>query len=88
MTINLNDTVAVRLKPRGREILKRHWQSVAVASGRAVEEVLDGVCKGWRSDDPVDMQLWNVMEYFGPHMHNGCDLPIGTSIDLLCEVAA
>jgi hypothetical protein len=83
--INLNDTVRVKYKPNGLEVLrKRHeelYQFVAARGGKV---------RPWESPE-VDAegysreQLWQLFEIFGPCINLSCDPPFETA--LLIEVS-
>jgi hypothetical protein len=80
LTINLNDTVRVRLTERGRRVL--HDQRSALFAG-ASEEIrarllhLEEDSEGWSK-----WTLWELMHEFGRHMYNGADLVVETTIEL------
>ena len=76
---NVNESVWVRLNPKGREILWREHERFYASIGRpgtpyiTPKEDADGWSK-W--------QLWSLMADFGPHMHMGGDTPFETTICL------
>lgn len=84
IAINMNDYVLIKLRPAGVEILRRDEERIRadVPSYHATQftEGPDGYTK---------MQLWAVMEMFGPHIHMGFDVPFETDIRIVRpEIAA
>lgn len=61
VAFNLNETVRVRLNDSGRAIYANHHAPYLI---RDVPE------DGW-----VEMQMWDVMSTFGPHLHFGAPSP-------------
>lgn len=70
--MNINDPVWIKITPRGEQILHEHYQSLNMPTPEFK--------KNW--DGFTKFQLWEVMNYFGAHMHNGADVPFETEINL------
>lgn len=73
-TINLNDTIRVKLTPRGRMIWCAYWRPYC--SGNDPMDIVDRkTVDGW-----FEEQMWQIAAIFGPHMENGVDPPIETEV--------
>lgn len=73
--ININDEVRVRLTDKGRDVLKfNHYRLVPHLPFVPSEEDAGG----WST-----WQLWRLMQEFGDSMHNGCDVPFETEIEIV-----
>lgn len=74
--INANDEIMVRLTDKGRRILQKNH-----------EKLFAGLHHPYKPPDEVDgwstWQLWRLMQEFGAHLHNGCDVPFETEMQLL-----
>lgn len=77
---NINHEVRIKLLPRGVEILKKHW-SLGMKAGDTPERVLDIVHPDWRTGYIV-MQMWNLLEVFGPTSGLGVAKDFETTIQL------
>jgi hypothetical protein len=64
---NVNDYVWIRLTPKGQQIYRQKY------SLRPME-------MGYDSDGWLKMQLWEVMQCFGPHILMGFDPCFETTI--------
>lgn len=78
--LNLNDTVKVKLKDNGVEILRqRHdelYRFVKARGGEIREFVPPQVdAEGYSRD-----QLWHLFEAFGPYINLSCNPPFETTI--------
>ncbi len=76
LTINMNDEVRVRLTARGREIMRKNHAEL-FPSGAPVPYSEPREDDGWST-----WQLWCLMQEFGRHLHNGCDVPFETEIEI------
>lgn len=79
---NVNDYVRVKLKPNGREILRKKHELLNARYPKAklhYREPLED-SDGWSK-----WQLWELMSKFGEHIHLGCDAPFETTIEILSE---
>lgn len=79
-TINLNDTVRVRLTERGRRLL--HEQRNALFAGASEQIKARLIPLEEDSDGRSEWTLWELMHEFGRHMYNGADLVVETTIEL------
>lgn len=71
---NINDHVKVKLTEKGRDIYYHRYDDwfgqfpnsdyVPIASYPEVDE-----------DGYTEIQLWHLMEIFGPYLYNGCNVP-------------
>lgn len=70
---NLNDYVQVRLTDLGRCLHEQEHEMLSTHASAPYKppEELDGWSR-W--------QAWRLMELFGQHMHNGCNVPFETTI--------
>lgn len=64
MKINLNSEIKFKLNEHGWVIYNAHWNVFGISPPEIVK--IDGYCY---------MQLWDYMNVFGKHLHNGCKLP-------------
>jgi hypothetical protein len=69
---NVNHYVKIQLTDRGREILKEYSPYLH----RTLKDKEDK--DGWSK-----WQLWVVMEIWGGSMHNGCQIPFKTDIEIM-----
>lgn len=69
MLFNINHSVRIRLTEHGRGILERQCPSMLAH----LEEDQDGWSR-W--------QFWVLMQEFGNHVYNGCQVPFETEIDI------
>ena len=81
MTVSLNDTVLVKLTPKGRELHRKNYDDLNRYAGgkilypyRPVKETKAGWSR-W--------QLWVLMHEFGPFMTMGADVPFENTIRIL-----
>lgn len=79
VVFNINDSVRVRLTPHGHNLLRKDWEEMpqqlreVLVEYRPVKEDTEG----WS-----EWQLWELMNTFGKHCHNGCELPFETDIQI------
>lgn len=78
MKFNVNDYVNVKLTKRGHEIINnlRSGLSTSIPTHDWSNYLAD--TDGW-----LKIQLWRLMELFGPHMGPGAAIPFETTIELL-----
>lgn len=69
---NLNDCVRVRLTPKGREIYMRDFKLLGGRAGPLKEDA-----DGWR-----ELQCWQLMQIFGPHISRGSEPLFSTQIEV------
>lgn len=76
-TMNLNDTVLVKLTDRGRELMRANYDAlwadrkVPPYEFKLPKEDAEGFSR-W--------QLWSLMQEFGPHIHMGMQNPFDLTI--------
>jgi len=81
MNFNINETVKVKITPFGHKILKEYHDNLmqkipntSTLERKYQEPPVD-------EDGYIAMQLWSVMQKFGPHIHLGMnEQPISTTI--------
>jgi len=73
--ININDEVRVRLTDKGRAILVNNHIRLLPHQQFVPPEEDAG---GWST-----WQLWRLMQEFGESMHNGCEVPFETEIEIV-----
>ena len=81
MKININDTAKVTLMEPGVRILRSCWASTAE---KYPDEFLTLAYPTWRSG-VIEMQLWEAMKVFGPHIRLGAPMPISTELEYIGE---
>jgi hypothetical protein len=78
MKLNLNDTVKLKIKPKGFEILRHEHEDLR----KTFPKMEPFIPPANDAEGYHHMQLWRVMELFGPHIHIGFDAPIETELIL------
>ena len=72
---NINEKIRLKLNDKGREIHRQHYE--AISKRLSIEYTGPEVdADGWS-----EMQLWEVMELFGPHIHMGCVVPFEATVE-------
>lgn len=75
MKFNINDKVYVKMLPRGRFIHEEYYQSLqAIVPEITIPNIVEDA-DGWS-----EWRLWDLMNIFGRHIYNGCDMPFETTI--------
>jgi hypothetical protein len=81
MRFNVNHNVKVKLTDAGRRAHRKNhddllakWPTDEKPEYRPPEEDAEG----WST-----WQLWRLMQEFGPHLYNGCDVPFETELKIL-----
>lgn len=79
MTFNLNDYVWVKIKPRGKDLLREHWGYAAEILKRDLDEIINYQHpinkEGYRR-----FQAYEMCNIFGPELRNGINPSIETTI--------
>lgn len=73
--MNINDEVTITLTKRGVEILEAEREGLD-------KFYINPPKRPELKPGPHKMQLWEVMQTFGPHIFNGCVMPFETEIQL------
>lgn len=75
MTINLNEHVKVKLNDRGKDIFYHQYDDlnlfIKVQGGKLIEPCMPEV----DADGYTSIQLWELMNIFGPHIGMGLPIP-------------
>ena len=71
---NVNDNVRVKVTDAGRKAYRAYHDQLGLNPD---DYNLKVGPDGW-----TEMQLWEVMQYFGHATYNGCDVPFETEIEL------
>lgn len=74
---NLNFNVRVKLNDKGRKILKERWEALDQHFPRVGPFVVEVDGDGF-----YHVQLWRLMEIFGPNISLGAEPPFDTEIEL------
>lgn len=85
MTINLNDSVKVKLTDHGKDIYFHQYdelnEHIKRSGGKLIEPKMPRVdAEGYTS-----FQLWHLMELYGPHIHMCSPLPFDVNIVIESE---
>lgn len=72
LDFNVNHYVRVKLTSVGWELVKNHWVQFGLAAPKPTMDT-----GGW-----TRWQLWDLMNIFGPHLYNGCEMPFETTIQI------
>lgn len=73
--MNLNDKVKVQLTAFGADIWNKRWDGLNIPSKYTQPKV--------QPLDYIELQLWDAMYVFGPHMRMGFDV---TFVDCQMEI--
>jgi repressor LexA len=76
MKINLNDIVKLKINQKGIDILRKNHDELKATFPKLGEFMPPAS----DAEGYYHMQLWSVMETFGPHIHIGFNIPIETEI--------
>lgn len=71
---NINNKVRVKLTDRGRKIHFDNFKELKLFQYSPPKEDEDG----WS-----EWQLWVLMQEFGKHLENGCNIPFETEIEFI-----
>lgn len=77
-TLNMNDTVLVRLNDRGLRILREHHDALR----QRVPKIAAWERPAQDAEGYTAFQLWQLMNTFGPHIYLGGEVPFGMDIRL------
>ena len=67
---NINNYVKVKLTEKGKYIYYHRFDDISLSP---IELEYD-------DEGYVEFQLWHLMQIFGEHLFNGCDIPFETTI--------
>lgn len=74
--ININDSIKIKLRPKGEMLIATERARLqAVFPGHDWTNFMKPDADGY-----LKMQIWTMMEFFGPHTSIGCDSPIETDV--------
>lgn len=77
---NINDYVKVKLTEKGKYIYYHQFDNI----NQNIQEIggipLNPIELKYDNEGYVEFQMWRLMEIFGEHLHNGCDIPFETTI--------
>jgi len=76
---NINNSVKVKLTEKGRTIYYNRDVELNKFYGK---EVIKPRLPKEDKDGYFQIQLWELMRLYGPHMFNGCEQPFETEIIL------
>lgn len=80
MEININDYVWVRLAEHGKNILQQQHQDLLNSLPEAAQKIIGAYAPPPEKDGWSRFQLWELMNCFGRHVYNGCEMPFKTII--------
>lgn len=77
LSVNLNDTVYVRLNAFGAKLWETHWEALKDTPH------FDRAVSRREPDGRLKVQLWTLIEAFGPGIHIGANIPfVDGTVDL------
>ena len=79
MKVNLNDSVKVKLTPKGADIYYHQYDEL-IKEYPKMEKHFQRKMPQIDKDGYTTLQLWRFMELYGSYMMVGCDLPCDTNI--------
>ena len=77
---NINDYVKVRLTDRGKYLYQHRFDSLNAKILRDGGEPIIPAELEYDNDGYTEFQLWHLMEIFGRHLFNGCEIPFEITI--------
>lgn len=77
---NINDYVKVKLTEKGKYIYYHQFDDMNVDIIKMDGKPLNPIELKYDDDGYVEFQMWHLMEIFGKHLFNGCDIPFETTI--------
>ena len=80
MKINLNDSIKVKLTPKGVDIYYHQFDEVNEAIVAKGCKPLERLMPRIDEDGYTTFRLWHFMELYGSCMTVGCELPCDTNI--------
>ena len=79
---NINDYVKVRLTDKGKYIYYHQFDKINECIRKIGGNLLNPIELKYDDDGYVELQMWHLMEIFGEHLYNGCEVPFDTTIKL------
>lgn len=79
---NINDYVKVKLTEKGKYIYYHQFDDINECIRKIGGNPLNPIELKYDDDGYVEFQLWHLMEIFGEHLFNGCEVPFNTTIRL------
>lgn len=67
MHYNLNAIASVELTDVGLQVYRLHYQGLGLDSSPYEEKYI--------KNSMLTTELWHIMEIFGPHIYQGCEVP-------------
>lgn len=77
---NINDCVKVKLTEKGKYIYYHQFDDMNVDILKRGGKPLNPIELKYDDEGYVEFQMWHLMEIFGKHLFNGCDIPFETTI--------
>lgn len=77
---NINDYVKVKLTEKGKYIYYHQFDDINECRLKIGGNPLNPIELEYDDDGYVEFQLWHLMEIFGEHLFNGCEVPFKTTI--------
>lgn len=84
-TFNINDYVKVKLTEKGKYIYYHQFDDINQNIRKVGGKPLSVIELKYDNEGYTEFQLWRLMEIFGEHLYNGCDLPFETTIKFKVE---
>ena len=72
---NINSQIKVKLTERGHEILRKHTEDLRLIEPNYPDWNLNEDAEGYSK-----WHMWDLMNWFGEFLYNGCDIPFETEI--------
>ena len=77
---NVNDYVKVKLTEKGKYIYRHNLDDLNETIRGLGGEPLIPIELEYDDEGYAKFQLWHLMEIFGKHLFNGCEVPFNTTI--------
>lgn len=77
---NINDYVKAKLTERGKYIYYHQHDDMNLDILKRGGKPLNPPELKYDEEGHVEFQLWHLMEIFGKHLFNGCQIPFETTI--------
>ena len=78
---NINDYVKVKLTEKGKYIYYHRFDDINEENLKGgYKTIINPIELEYDDEGYTEFQLWHLMEIFGKHLFNGCNIPFETTI--------
>ena len=83
---NINNYVKVKLTEKGKYIYYHQFDDINECRQKIGCKPLNPLELKYDDEGYVEIQMWHLMEIFGEHLYNGCEIPFNTTIKLKMDI--